>query len=85
MVQSEGGGEARRARRWRSVAENRRIAELTLELGASVALVARAHGVNANQVFKWRCELKRTNWSSPLLHRRRFFLFRHLFRVRRPT
>jgi hypothetical protein len=27
MVQSEGGGEARRARRWRSVAEKRRIAE----------------------------------------------------------
>jgi transposase len=25
-----------------------------LEPGASVALVARAHGVNANQVFKWR-------------------------------
>jgi transposase-like protein len=24
-----------------------------------VALVARAHGVNANQVFKWRRELKR--------------------------
>jgi len=33
--------------------------ELTLEPGASVALVARAHGVNANQVFKWRRALKR--------------------------
>jgi transposase len=31
---------------------------LTFEPGASVALVARAHGVNANQVFKWRRELK---------------------------
>jgi transposase len=30
--------------------------ELTLVPGASVALVARAHGVNANQVFKWRRE-----------------------------
>ena len=39
--------------------EKRRIAELTLEPGASVALVARAHGVNANQVFKWRRALKR--------------------------
>jgi transposase len=26
----------------------------TLEAGASVARVARAHGVNANQVFAWR-------------------------------
>jgi transposase len=41
------------------VSEKRRIAELTLEAGASVALVARAHGVNANQVFKWRRALKR--------------------------
>jgi transposase len=48
-----------RVRRWRTVSEKRRIAELTLEPGASVALVARAHGVNANQVFKWRRALKR--------------------------
>jgi transposase len=41
------------------LSEKRRIAELTLEPGASVALVARAHGVNANQVFKWRRALKR--------------------------
>jgi transposase len=43
-----------RARRFRSVSEKRRIVELTLEPGSSVALVARAHGVNANQVFAWR-------------------------------
>jgi transposase len=43
-----------RVRRFRSVAEKRRIVELTCEPGASVALVARAHGVNANQVFAWR-------------------------------
>jgi transposase len=36
------------------VAEKRRIVEETLEAGASVAKVARAHGVNANQVFAWR-------------------------------
>ncbi len=36
------------------MAEKRRIVELTLEPGASVAKVARAHGVNANQVFAWR-------------------------------
>jgi transposase len=49
----------RRVRRWRSVAEKRQIVQLTLEPGASVAVVARAHGVNANQVFKWRREFER--------------------------
>ena len=38
-------------RRRRSVEEKRRSVEETLEPGASVARVARAHGVNANQVF----------------------------------
>jgi transposase len=59
MVQSEIAVSERRVRRWRSVAEKRRIVELTLEPGASVALVARANGVNANQVFKWRRALER--------------------------
>jgi transposase len=36
------------------VEEKRRIVEETLVEGASVARVARAHGVNANQVFGWR-------------------------------
>lgn len=36
------------------VEEKRRIVELTLEPGASVAQVAQAEGVNANQVFQWR-------------------------------
>ena len=36
------------------MAEKRRIVEETLEPEASVARVARAHGVNANQVFHWR-------------------------------
>jgi transposase len=36
------------------VLEKRRIVEETLEPGASVAKVARARGVNANQVFAWR-------------------------------
>ena len=34
--------------------EKCRIVEQTLKPGASVALVARVHGVNANQVFSWR-------------------------------
>ena len=44
----------REARRRRSVEEKRRIVEETLEVGASVARVARRHAVNANQVFYWR-------------------------------
>ena len=43
-----------RTRRYRSKLERRRIVEETLKAGASVALVARAHEVNTNQVFKWR-------------------------------
>jgi transposase len=41
-------------RRFRSRLERRQIVEETLKLGASVALIARAHDLNANQVFKWR-------------------------------
>jgi len=41
-------------RQRRSIAEKRRMVEETLVPGASVARVARAHGVNANQVFGWR-------------------------------
>ena len=41
-------------RQRRSIAEKRRIVEETLSPGASVARIARAHGVNANQVFGWR-------------------------------
>ena len=38
----------------RSKQERRRIVELTMGTGVSVARVARAHGVNANQVYAWR-------------------------------
>jgi transposase len=41
-------------RRRRSVEERRLIVEETMEAGSSVARVAMKHGVNANQVFKWR-------------------------------
>lgn len=41
-------------RRYRGLEEKRRIVEETLAEGASVALIARAHGVNANLVFNWR-------------------------------
>ena len=38
----------------RSVADKRRIVELTFAPGASVARVAQAEGVNSHQVFQWR-------------------------------
>jgi transposase len=40
-------------RRW-AVEEKQRIVEQTLAAGGSVAKVARAHELNANQVFQWR-------------------------------
>jgi transposase len=44
----------RKKRHYRSADERRRIVEETLVPGASVAAVARAHGINDNQVFAWR-------------------------------
>lgn len=38
----------------RSEAEKRRIVELTLQSGMSVARVAQAEGVNSHQIFQWR-------------------------------
>jgi transposase len=47
--------EAGRKRRMRSKLERRQVVEETMQPGApSVAVIARAHGVNANQVFNWR-------------------------------
>ena len=51
-VQEIGG--QRKIHTFRGVAEKRRIVEETLKEGRSVSSVARAHGVNANQVFQWR-------------------------------
>ena len=41
-------------RQYRTIDEKQRIVEATLVEGASVARIARAHGINANQVFGWR-------------------------------
>jgi transposase len=46
--------EAKANRQYRSKQERRRIVEQTLQPGASVAVIARQNGVNANQVFHWR-------------------------------
>jgi transposase len=43
-----------KARVWRTVSEKRRIVELTLQPGMSVARVAQSEGVNSHQVFQWR-------------------------------
>ena len=58
MVQNGGlpaNPEPGRKRRMRSKLERRQVVEETMRPGApSVAVIARAHGVNANQVFNWR-------------------------------
>jgi transposase len=41
-------------RRYRRADEKRLIVEETLAPDASVAVIARRHGVSANQVFQWR-------------------------------
>ncbi len=46
--------EASKVRVRRSVAEKRRIVEMTFQPGQSVARVALAEGVNSHQVFQWR-------------------------------
>ena len=46
--------EAKHPRRRRSKQERRRIVEESLQPGVSVARLARAHQVNANQIFHWR-------------------------------
>lgn len=53
--------EMRAGRRFRTKAERRQIVEETLKPGASVSQVARAHDVNANQVFHWRRQY-RAGW-----------------------
>ena len=65
MAEAEEAGSGRRVRRWRSVSEKRQIVQLTLKPGASVAEVARVHGVNANQVFKWRRAFERGELFEP--------------------
>jgi transposase len=52
-------------RQRRSLDLKRRIVEETLVVGASVARVAQAHGVNANQVFQWRRLYEQGRLGSP--------------------
>lgn len=48
-----------------SIEEKLRIVEETRAKGASVAMVARRHHVNANQVFAWRRQHRRGLLNSP--------------------
>ena len=50
MAARDGSGERRRTR---SLDERKRIVEEALAPDASVAAVARRHGLNANLIFKW--------------------------------
>jgi transposase len=59
------GAEVRRVRRWRSVSEKLEIVQESLQPGVSVAEVARAHSVNANQVFTWRRAFERGELTGP--------------------
>jgi transposase len=56
---AEGSGARPRTRLRRSAQEKRRIVLETLKPGASVAVIARQHSVNANQVFSWRRQYQR--------------------------
>lgn len=62
-IQVAGSGSSKRVHR--TAEEKRRIVEATLVAGASIARVARENGVNANQVFQWRYELKNSvGWAA---------------------
>jgi transposase len=57
MVEAVVTGRKRRV--FRRIEEKLRIVKLTLEPGASVAGIALANGVNANQVFRWKRQHER--------------------------
>ena len=65
MVDSEAVILGSRPRRRHALFEKRRIVELTFQPGASVSQVARANGVNANQVFSWRRAFERGELAEP--------------------
>ena len=48
-----------RTRKRRSIQDKLQIVRETLHAQASVAVIARRHGINANQVFAWRRQYQR--------------------------
>lgn len=59
VVGQESSSKGVRSRKRRSVQEKLLIVRETLQSEASVAVIARRHGVNANQVFTWRRQFHR--------------------------
>lgn len=57
-VTGSGSRQVRRRKQW-SVQEKLQIVRETLQSGSSVPIIARRHGVNANQIFTWRREYRR--------------------------
>ncbi len=53
-LEADGLGVVSARRRMWTAEEKRRIVEQTLSSDSSVAMIARQHSVNANQVFYWR-------------------------------
>lgn len=52
-------------RRWYTLEEKRRLVAESFEAGASVSRVARRHEINANLLFNWRRQLRRTPMAGP--------------------
>ena len=59
IVRGEDRRSGKRSRQFRSVEQKRQMVQETLAPGASVAIIARRHGVNANQLFSWRMQYRR--------------------------
>ena len=57
--------EIRGGKQFRTKQERQQIVEETLKPGASVSVVARAHDVNANQVFYWRRQYREGWFDEP--------------------
>lgn len=57
-VISEVRGTGVRRRQFRSIEQKRQMVQETLKPGASVAIIARRHGINANQLFSWRRQFR---------------------------
>lgn len=57
-VESQLAGKRRGRYQHHSREFKRAVVEQTLEPGASVARIAREHGLNANQVFAWRRQFR---------------------------
>jgi transposase len=62
-------GNARGHYRQHPLEFKRALVALSLESGASVARIARDHGVNANQVFSWRRLYQQGRLGAPALMR----------------